>query len=326
LSRQPEKIPAFKALVNEYFESIALPRQPGSLYDPIRYTLEGNGKRLRPVLVLLACEAVGGKVVAALPAAAAIELLHNFTLVHDDIMDRDDTRRGRPTVHRKWDSDVALLAGDGLVALAYQHLLKTDTPRLAQIARLFTDGIIELCEGQALDREFEQAAHVSMADYLAMISKKTARLLAISAGMGGMIGGGNERQVALLTEYAENLGIAFQIQDDLLDITVEQKVLGKDFGSDIKRHKRTYLVIHALEHGAATQQRHLREALGTPNLTTDEVLNVRKIFEETGALSSATRAVRDYIARSRSALDALAASAEVGGLQMLLDVVLKRNA
>jgi len=326
LSRQPEKILAYKTLVNEYINSIDLPSQPASLYGPIRYTLESEGKRLRPVLALLACDAIGGDVKAALPAATAIELLHNFTLVHDDIMDRDDTRRGRPTVHKKWDSDVALLAGDGLLALAYRYLLQVSTPNLARIARIFTDGIIELCAGQALDREFESSAKVSMDDYIDMISKKTARLLAIAAGIGGLIGNGNQRQIELLTTYAENLGIAFQIQDDLLDITVEQHILGKDFGSDIKRHKRTFLVLYAMQHGSPDQRRYLQKVMETPGLTNDDILKVRSVFEATGALGAATQAVGNYIDRSKSALQELSRSANVAGLQTLSDIVLSRNA
>lgn len=241
-------------------------------------------------------------------------------------MDRDDTRRGRLTVHRKWDNDVALLAGDGLLALAYRYLLKTNTPCLAQIARVFTDGIIEVCEGQALDREFENGVRVSMNDYIGMISRKTARLLALSAYLGGAIGNGSNRQLVLLTQYAENLGIAFQIQDDLLDITVEQTVLGKDFGSDIKRHKRTFLMIHALEHGAPSQQQFLRKVLDTSNLATDDVLCVREIFHETGTLRAAENAVRDYINRSQSALQELSTPVQVDGLRLLLEAVLNRNA
>ena len=326
MSRQPEQILAYKILVNEYIKSIALPSRPGSLYDPIRYTLEGEGKRLRPVLTLLACDAVGGDVKDALPAAAAIELLHNFTLVHDDIMDHDDMRRGRPTVHKKWDSDVALLAGDGLVTLAYRYLLQTNTTSLARIAKIFTDGIIELCEGQALDREFESGVQVSMENYIDMISKKTARLLTIAAGIGGLIGNGNQRHIELLTAYAENLGIAFQIQDDLLDITVEQHILGKDFGSDIKRHKRTFLVLYAMQHGSPGQQRYLQKVMETPGLTNDDILKVRSVFEEAGALRAAALAVGNYIDCSKSALHELSHSANVTGLQTLSDIVLSRNA
>ena len=326
MSSPVEKISAYKTLVNDYLSTVTANGEPGSLYEPIAYTLEGEGKRLRPALLLMTCEAVGGAKDTALPAAAAIELMHNFTLVHDDIMDRDDTRRGRATVHRKWDTDVALLAGDGLVALAYRHLLKTATPHLVHVAQVFTNGIIELCEGQALDREFEQRSSVCMAEYIAMITKKTARLLAVAAHLGGTIGNGAEQQVALLTQYAENLGIGFQIQDDLLDITVDQETLGKDFGSDIKRRKRTFLVIHAMQHGAPSLRRHLRQALAAPALSMDDLLKVRELFRSSGTLAAAEIAVRAYIDRARVALKLLAASAEVSDLQGLLEIVLHRNA
>ena len=171
-------------------------RKPQTLYKPIDYVLQGNGKRIRPILLLLSCQAAGGKTDDAWDAAVAIELLHNFTLVHDDIMDMDDTRRGRPTVHREWNSDVAILAGDGLYALAYQFLLRTRSKSIVEVVKVFTEGVLAICEGQALDMEFESRSQVSLAEYLEMIRKKTATLLRVSAEIGGMIGGGPADQIA----------------------------------------------------------------------------------------------------------------------------------
>ncbi|MFQ5627813.1 MAG: polyprenyl synthetase family protein, partial [bacterium] len=290
-----EKLNTYKHIVSRYLISIVKQEKPVSLYEPIRYALNGSGKRLRPILLLLTTEAMGGDVEKAIPAAGAIEVLHNFTLVHDDIMDNDVTRRGRPTVHHKWDVDVALLAGDGLVALAFQSLVRTQTKRLVEVHKLFTNCILELCEGQALDKEFESYDSVSMDDYLKMISKKTGCLLGLCAQMGGVLAEGNEQEVAALKVFGESLGVAFQIQDDLLDITSEEKVLGKDFGSDIKRKKKTFLLIHALEHATPSQKNAILDDLLLEQVDKDGICRIRQKFEEIGSIACASNKIQDYI-------------------------------
>jgi geranylgeranyl diphosphate synthase type II len=326
---QEKKLSEFKNLLNGYIDSLLPPRitgEPQSLYAPIRYAMEGNGKRIRPILLLLTCEALKGSVEEALPAAAAVELMHNFTLVHDDIMDRDETRRGRPTIHRKWDSDVALLAGDGLVALAYRSLLRTRTPNLIRIAQIFTDGIIELCEGQALDREFEQRDDVTMAHYLGMIMKKTARLLAVSAEIGALVAAASENRARLLRQFGEHLGLAFQIQDDLLDITISQKILGKDFGSDVKRHKRTFLYTHVMEHGTPYHRESLRAIFQKAEVARSDILAVQEIFRIAGAIAAADAAMRDHLQKALDTLAQLEPGVDTLALRELVEMILKRNA
>jgi geranylgeranyl pyrophosphate synthase len=274
----------------------------------------------------MCCVAQGGKMQKALPAAAAVELMHNFTLVHDDIMDRDDTRRGRPTVHRKWGNDVAILAGDALVVLAYKSLLETDSPRLPELCRLFTDGIIEICEGQALDRDFEQDDGVNLQRYQTMILKKTARLLAICAQMGARLGEASERQAAILKNFAEHVGLAFQIQDDLLDITVEQAILGKDFGSDVRRHKRTFLYVHANEHGDPRQRRELREIFRSTEVTDGDILAAQHIFRATGALAAAEEAVRYHMKCAHAHLAELGRLGNDEEFHFFIEMILKRRA
>jgi geranylgeranyl diphosphate synthase type II len=326
---QLNKFSVFKDRVNNYIESL-LPSQaesePQSLYAPIRYAMAGNGKRIRPVLLLLTCDALKGPVEEALPAAAAVELMHNFTLVHDDIMDRDDTRRGRPTVHCKWDNDVALLAGDGLVALAYRSLLRTRTPNVLRMTQVFTDGIIELCEGQALDRDFEQRDDVTMAHYLNMIMKKTARLLAICTEIGALVAEATEAQIKLLREFGEHLGLAFQIQDDLLDITISQEILGKDFGSDVKRRKRTFLYVYAMAHGARQHRQSLKELFQKPVIAKSDILAAQQIFHAAGSLAAAEAAVRDHLQKALDCLTQLKPAVATTDLRWLVEMILKRNA
>ncbi|MDZ7344400.1 MAG: polyprenyl synthetase family protein [candidate division KSB1 bacterium] len=323
------KFSTFKDRVNAYFQSLLAAETAGgpqSLYEPIRYAMEGNGKRIRPVLLLLTCDALHASVEEALPAAAAVELMHNFTLVHDDIMDRDDTRRGRLTVHSKWDTDVALLAGDGLVALAYRSLLRLRTPHLPEIARVFTNGIIELCEGQALDREFEQRDDVTLSHYLTMIKKKTARLLAICTEIGALIAEASPAQLRQLRRFGEHLGLAFQIQDDLLDITSAQEILGKDFGSDVKRGKRTFLFIHAMEHGGLKHRENLKKIFRKPAIAPADILAVQQIFHETGAIAAAQTAFRNHCQEALQCLVELEPTVVTTYLRELVDMILKRNA
>jgi geranylgeranyl diphosphate synthase type II len=329
VSSPETKFSLFKERINGYLDSILPPHaatEPQSLYSPIRYAMAGNGKRVRPVLLLLACDALKGPVEEALPAAAAVELMHNFTLVHDDIMDHDATRRGRPTLHCKWDNETALLAGDGLLALAYRSLLRTRTPNLLRVAKVFTDGIIELCEGQALDRDFEQRDDVTMSNYFNMILRKTARLLAVCAEIGALVAAATEAQVKLFRQFGEHLGVAFQIQDDLLDITVAQDVLGKDFGSDVKRHKRTFLYVHAMAHGAAGYRESLKKFFHRSSVAQADILAVQRIFYDAGAVAAAEKAVHHHLQQAHRCLAQLEPAAETTALRELVEMILKRKA
>jgi geranylgeranyl diphosphate synthase type II len=215
--------------------------------DGCRYILSGGGKRIRAVLVLLACRAVGGPVRRALPAAVAVEVMHNFTLVHDDVIDRAPTRRGRPTVHMKWDVNTAILVGDVLLGDAYMSLASVRGADHQRLFTIFTRGLLEVCNGQAYDIAFEQRDNVTVRQYFSMIEKKTGTLIATATELGGVIGGGSKRQTDALRRFGLRLGRAFQLQDDLLDITADPEAFGKTIGGDILEGKRTYLLLSAAE-------------------------------------------------------------------------------
>lgn len=222
-------------------------KYPSSLFDPLNYIMSGGGKRIRPILVLLSCEAFGGNKNDAIDAAIAVEILHNFTLVHDDIMDNASTRRGKETIHKKWDVNSAILVGDELIGLSYRSLLRTNTGNLKGIIKAFTDGVIEVCEGQSLDKEFEFSDNVSINDYKIMNRKKTAELLRTSAVIGALIANADDNEINAISAYSENIGLAFQIHDDLLDVIADENEFGKKIGGDILEKKKTFLYLKALE-------------------------------------------------------------------------------
>jgi geranylgeranyl diphosphate synthase type II len=287
---------------------------PHDLNDSCRYVLSGGGKRLRAVLVLLGCRAVGGRVAQALDAGAAVEIMHNFTLVHDDIMDSAPARRGRPTVHIRWDSNNALLTGDVLLGTAYEVLLQTRRGDLRQQLELFTAALIEVCRGQALDLEFERRRDVSVREYFGMIEKKTARLIAMAVELGGMIGGGTSRQRDALHRYGHYLGRAFQLQDDLLDVVARERELGKTIGGDIIERKRTYLLLTALERARGADRRALEHLLRLPASSpalragagrTRTVAAVTAIYRRYGVLEDTGRLVRRNTDRALDALRTL---------------------
>lgn len=304
----------YRDLVQDRLKQVVTRKQPRSFYEPVEYIMESEGKRIRPILLLLACKAVGGDESQALDASIAVEILHNFTLVHDDIMDQDDLRRGRPTVHKKWDEATAILVGDGLVGLAYQHLLKCKSDRIQQIAAIFTQGIIELCEGQALDKEFESRLDIDVDEYLVMIEKKTAQLLMVATEIGAVIGGGTAEQQYLLREFARELGNAFQIQDDLLDMELTSR---KTFGSDIKQKKRTFLFIHALNTASATMIEKIMAIFQKDLIEAADVFAVRQLFEDNGTLQFARQEVATRFHKAQSLVQQLPASTARDDLAML---------
>ena len=281
-------------------------REPASLYEPTAHILAGGGKRVRGALVMLACEAVGGDRDGALDAAAAVEILHNFTLVHDDIMDNAATRRGRATVHTKWDVGTAILVGDVMIGLAQQLLVTSPTRECARILDAFARGIVDVCEGQALDRAYETRVDVRPDEYERMIAMKTGRLLEMAAEIGALLGEGSEREIDALRAYARNLGLAFQVQDDLLDLTADEARLGKRIGGDVIEGKRTYLVVQGIAATLEPADRALLDRLlATPGLPAGEIAAVRTLFERSGIIDRARAAVIDYEERATAQLETL---------------------
>jgi geranylgeranyl diphosphate synthase, type II len=222
------------------------PTEPGNLYDPIRYFLSIGGKRLRPVLTLLATDLFGEKIEKSLSAALAIEVFHNFTLMHDDIMDEAPLRRGKDTVHKKWNTNTAILSGDAMMIMSYQLLSESRTTDLSEVLHVFNKMALEVCEGQQLDMDFGNSSSVTEEDYLNMIRLKTSVLLGAALEIGALIGGANATERKLIYEFGVNMGIAFQLQDDLLDIYGDPKKFGKQIGGDIIENKKTFLLINAL--------------------------------------------------------------------------------
>lgn len=294
----------YKDLVNTKLDGFILKKFPYGIYDPLRYILSGGGKRIRPVLLILCCEAAEGKDKDALNAALAVEALHNFTLIHDDIMDNADTRRGKQTIHKKWDRDTAILSGDALLGLAYESLLKTKSPRISEIAEIFNKGIIEVCEGQGYDKEFELKKKVSLDEYIMMINKKTSQLLVCCAKIGVLIGNGKKRLLDAMENYTLNLGLAFQIQDDLLDIFADEKKFGKKIGGDIREGKKTYLLIKGLETVKDKKEKSLLESVITNKGLKKEsdILAVKNIYERYGIIDSATKEIEKYTNMANSHL------------------------
>ncbi len=286
-------------------------RQPANLYQPVQYTLNMGGKRLRPVMVLMTCDLFGGNIEAGMNAALGIELFHNFTLLHDDIMDKAAMRRNRPTVHKKFNTNIAILSGDAMSNLAYLYLLKSEVPALHEVASLFSETAIEVCEGQQLDMDFEGRRDVSISDYLKMIRQKTAVLFACSFKAGALIGNAPPRDASLMYNFGINLGLAFQLQDDLLDVYADQDHFGKKTGSDILANKKTFLLLKSLELASPSQKKELFYWIDAKDFNPDEkIASVKKIYDEIN-ISQITNEIMDfYYRRAIADLDLVAAEAE----------------
>lgn len=297
---------SYKVQVDEILSVLIDRKEPSTLYEPLKYILNGGGKRIRPMMVIFCCEAVGGNFKDALNASVAMELLHNFTLVHDDIMDNAETRRGKKTIHKKWNENVAILSGDHLIGLAYKYLLKTKSNKLNSIMKIFTEGITEVCEGQSYDKEFEESKDVTLDEYIMMIEKKTAKMLETSAVIGALIGEGNDEQINNIKNYAHNIGLAFQIQDDLLDIIANEKDLGKKIGGDIVEGKKTYLLLKALE---VTKQKNDRDKLlsiiNKKEADSDFIEEIKKIYMNNGVIDDAQKEIEKYTKLAETYLEKL---------------------
>lgn len=315
----------YKSGIDDYLNRFIDESKPDTLYKPARYVLAGGGKRIRPVLVMLSCEAVGGLPSESIHAGAAVEILHNFTLVHDDIMDNAHARRGRSTVHTRWDTNVAILSGDALLALAYRALLRTNSLRIQEISKVFTEGVVIVCEGQAYDKEFETRKRVGVEDYLVMIQKKTAAMVSVSTQIGGLIGNGNEDELAALKNYGEMVGRAFQIQDDLLDVVADEKKFGKTIGGDLVEGKKTFLLLEALKRAKGKDKAKLLGVMRNGGIARKDIGQFRKIYEQTGAVDAARKQVENDIRTAREQLVRLRDSDGRSMLGWLAEMLMHRT-
>ena len=268
------------ASIENYLAQCEVPAEPERLYAPIRYSMAVGGKRLRPMLVLLACGLYTDNLRPALPAAAAVETFHNFTLLHDDIMDHALVRRGKPSVYAKWGENCAILSGDAMLISAYQLLAQSPEALLPQLLRVFNDMAIQVCEGQQYDMDFESKPKVSVVEYMHMIELKTSVLLGGAVVIGALLGGAPEEDCRKLHRFAIELGLAFQLQDDLLDSYGDER-LGKAIGGDILEGKKTYLMITAMSHASESDREILRSTAKDPHLSdAEKIAAVKAVYDK----------------------------------------------
>jgi geranylgeranyl diphosphate synthase type I len=280
---------------------------PESLYDAARHLPLAGGKRFRPVMAMLSCEAVKGDIIKVIPLSIALELVHNFTLVHDDIMDKSKLRRGLPAVHIKFGEPTAIIAGDLLFTKSFEsiHNIMGDTSVFKNVEYGLIDCIREICEGQQLDIEFEERKIVTEEEYIEMIRKKTAVFFQYAAEAGAILGGGTREQSNALNEYGLSLGLGFQIWDDYLDISSDEKTLGKDIGNDIRNGKKTLIACHCLNHAKGEDKKLLEKIFGNLKATEQQVKQVYDIFKKTGSADYARETAIKYCEKAKNALGVL---------------------
>jgi geranylgeranyl diphosphate synthase type II len=300
-----------KKLVNKAILNLSYNEEAAKLNDPVKYILSIGGKRLRPVLALMACNLFSDQIDDAIIPATGLEVFHNFTLVHDDIMDHAPVRRNLPTVHSKWNLNQAVLSGDVMAFMANECFLQTPSRHLLKVFKVFNKAAIEVCVGQQLDIDYEKATIVSHEEYLRMIELKTAALLAASSKIGAIIGGADDRDAEMLYEFGRYLGLAFQIQDDLLDIYGDIKVFGKIMGGDIISNKKTFMLVKALEVASIEQAKQLHEQFNLKEFDPDEkVKKVIGIYEDLNIKNISEVLANDYINSAFVLLDKISAKNE----------------
>jgi geranylgeranyl diphosphate synthase type II len=270
-------------IVNREISSLVIDREPFELYQPVQYILSVGGKRIRPAMVLMACSLFSDQISHATTCALAIEVFHNFTLLHDDIMDNSVLRRNKPTVHEKWNRNIAILSGDVMSILSYRFIEDCSTEILPDILSLFTDTALKVCEGQQYDMNYESRNDVSVDEYIKMITLKTSALIAASLKLGAILGGAQAADSDLMYEFGKNIGIAFQLKDDILDVYGDTKKFGKKIGTDIIANKKTYLILKALEMADAESRRILDRLISTSDTDKEEkIKQVIGIFDRYG--------------------------------------------
>ncbi len=306
-----EVLKKYNSVLQEYIEKAVVYDEPSQLYDPIKYILSLGGKRVRPALTLMVCDFFETDFNKAIHAALAVELFHNFSLIHDDIMDNAPLRRGKKTVHEKWDVNTAILSGDAMLILAYRFFENYEPQMFRELARLFSETALQVCEGQQHDMNFETRDDVTLAEYIKMIDHKTAVLLGATMKMGAIVAETSQDDKDKVYEFGRNLGIAFQLQDDYLDVFGDPKTFGKQVGGDIIANKKTFLYLIALQKGSKTQAGELEHLFSiSPKDPTDKIATVREIFIASTAAEATQEEIKKYSDKAFSVLESIAISEE----------------
>lgn len=293
-------------LVNKYLDNLSYDRKPSSLYEPIRYVLSMGGKRIRPVLMLLSYNMFRENPEEILMPACALETYHNYTLLHDDLMDNADLRRGHETVHRKWDANTAILSGDSMLVLAYQRMAQCDKQKMPEVLSLFTETALEIGEGQQYDMDFEHRNDVTEDEYIEMIRLKTSVLLACAMKIGAILAGASKEDADNLYRFGEQVGLAFQLQDDYLDVYGDTRVFGKAIGGDITSNKKTYMLINAMLRANDTQRAELEKWISATEFDREEkIAAVTRLYNEIGIDKLAQEKINFYFEQSRKYLAAV---------------------
>lgn len=304
--------------INHEIAKLNWEREPKGLYAPIAYTMAAGGKRVRPQLAMIACGIFGGNEQEVAPAAMALEVFHNFTLLHDDVMDKAEVRRGRPTVHIQWNENTAILSGDQMMIEAYKLLAEVPADKLHKVLHLFNKMATEICEGQQYDVDFESQEHVTIEEYLKMIRLKTSVLLATALQIGSYLAGANEAQQEALYQFGINVGLAFQIQDDILDVWGDPKTFGKAVGGDISCNKKTYVYLTAQQLADAELAEELHQWYGSVlDDNTEKIAAVKGIFEQLNVRAACEAVVEDYTQKALLILDTLPQNAATEQLRQL---------
>lgn len=294
-----------------YLDQFKVDKEPSTLYDPVNYILDLGGKRLRPVLTLMSAEIFNCDYKKALDAALSIEVFHNFSLIHDDIMDAAPLRRGKETVHLKWDLNTGILSGDAMLIMAYQLFESYDPITFQKLVKLFSKTALEVCEGQQYDIDFEERNDVLIQDYLKMIELKTSVLIGAALKMGAIVAYASENDQNSIYEFGKNLGIAFQLQDDYLDAFADPKTFGKQVGGDIIENKKTFLYLKAIEFSSKENRLELQHLFSiSPKDNTDKIETVKQIFISSGAANATQNEIKNYTAKAFIVLDKLSVNAD----------------
>ena len=293
-------------IINQYLSKLSYDRKPASLYEPIKYVLDLGGKRIRPTLMLLSYNLYKDNPQEILSSACALETYHNYTLLHDDLMDEAPLRRGQQTVHMKWNANQAILSGDSMLVLAYERLAKCDTKHLEAVLSLFTETALQIGEGQQYDMEFEMRNDVAVEEYIEMIRLKTSVLLAYATKMGAILADATQEDAENLYKFGEQIGLAFQLQDDYLDVYGDAKVFGKKIGGDIVSNKKTYMLITAFNQANTGQRAELENWINKKDFNTEEkIVAITRLYNEIGIDKLAKEKMNFYYEQGKNFLDAV---------------------